>query len=373
MPIYKKLVKCSILVFFIVNDYSYSELKESENILWVVRDAITSKSSIDNLIKFSKTNNFRHLLVQVRGRGDSYYNSDLVPKSHLSKSDFDPLSYIIKSVEGTNIKIHAWINIYYLWSTKTLPKQNDHLLLKKPNWLDSKSDKYITLKEIKSNKEYEGEGYYLSPTNYNVKKHIKKIVYELITLYDIKGIHYDYIRYHDFEYGFNPLGIKAFKEKYSLNKYISNQEIIKSPKWGDFRRANITELVAELNTLIKKEAPSCIISAAVKPNIYEAKLRFGQEWDLWLSSKYINWAIPMNYSKDENIFISNINIIKDNIPQIYLDNIIMGIATYNQSAKKTGQKVIISRNLNFTNLSIFSYNSLINQKGYWRKLKRYLK
>tara|TARA_B110000444_G_C18822596_1_gene588537 strand:+ start:921 stop:1949 length:1029 start_codon:yes stop_codon:yes gene_type:complete len=341
--------------------------------LWVVRDAMTSEESIDGLIDFSKKNNFKHLLVQVRGRGDSYYNSKFVPKSHLLKSKFDPLNYILESVKGTDIKIHAWINVYYIWSTSTLPKQSNHLLFKHPNWLDSKSNNYISPEQIRNRKKIEGEGYYLSPTNYNVKNHIKKIIQELINSYDIDGIHYDYIRYHDFEYGFNPLGVKAFKDKYSINKYINKKEIIKNPKWGDFRRSNITQLVAELNSLIKAKDPNCIISAAVKPNIYEAKLRFGQEWDLWLSSGYINWAIPMNYSKENNIFISNINIIKDNIPQVYLENIIMGIATYNQSAKEAGQKVIISRNLNFTNLSIFSYNSFINKKGYWRKLKHYLK
>ena len=36
--------------------------------------------------------NYNHLFVQVRGRGDAYYQSNLVPRSHLLKnSNFDPL------------------------------------------------------------------------------------------------------------------------------------------------------------------------------------------------------------------------------------------------------------------------------------------
>ena len=51
--------------------------------LWIVRDHMTSKSKIDEALKFAKENNYNHLFAQVRGRGDAYYSSRLVPKSHL--------------------------------------------------------------------------------------------------------------------------------------------------------------------------------------------------------------------------------------------------------------------------------------------------
>ena len=39
--------------------------------LWVVRDHVTSKKNIDEIIKFAVDNNYNHLFVQVRGRGDA--------------------------------------------------------------------------------------------------------------------------------------------------------------------------------------------------------------------------------------------------------------------------------------------------------------
>ena len=65
--------------------------------MWIVRDHMTSKSKIDEVLKFAKENNYNHLFAQVRGRGDAYYTSRLVPRSHLLlKTDFDPLKYILK-------------------------------------------------------------------------------------------------------------------------------------------------------------------------------------------------------------------------------------------------------------------------------------
>jgi len=81
--------------------------------MWVVRDHIISKEKIDTVLEFAKKNNYNHLFVQIRGRGDAYYKSQLVPRSHLlTKTDFDPLAYILIKGHETNIKIHAWFNVY---------------------------------------------------------------------------------------------------------------------------------------------------------------------------------------------------------------------------------------------------------------------
>ena len=45
--------------------------------LWVVRDRITTKPAIDDLLADSVGWNVRDLVVQVRGRGDAYYTSTL--------------------------------------------------------------------------------------------------------------------------------------------------------------------------------------------------------------------------------------------------------------------------------------------------------
>ena len=125
--------------------------------------------------------------------------------------------------------------------------------------------------------------------------------------------------------------------------------------------------------MIKINSPDCIISAAVKPNIYLARNRYGQEWDLWLSAGYLDWAVPMNYATENDVFDLNIRVMQDNIPKKYHEKIIMGVSTYNQSAISAGRKVLHAKKLNFPNICVFSFNSIMEKPGYWILLKRYFR
>ena len=49
--------------------------------LWVVRDRITTAKAIDDLLADATTRGIFDVVVQVRGRGDAYYRSDLEPQA----------------------------------------------------------------------------------------------------------------------------------------------------------------------------------------------------------------------------------------------------------------------------------------------------
>ena len=72
-----------------------------------------------------------------------------MPKSKLVNKDFDPLKYLINKSKNKKLKVHAWINIYYLWSSKKHPEPENHLFFQKPDWLDrNENDKYIMQKNF---------------------------------------------------------------------------------------------------------------------------------------------------------------------------------------------------------------------------------
>ncbi|HJM15327.1 MAG TPA: family 10 glycosylhydrolase, partial [SAR86 cluster bacterium] len=115
------------------NDYSFNY-----QCLWVVRDALQSKNSIDELINFASEKNINDLFVQVRGRGDALYDSQMIPKSQLLSSDeFDPLSYLLQNIKGKGIKVHAWVNVYLIWSSKVMPQDETHIIYKNEDWIDT--------------------------------------------------------------------------------------------------------------------------------------------------------------------------------------------------------------------------------------------
>ena len=346
--------------------------------LWVVRDHIISKEKIDKVVEFAKMNNYNHLFVQIRGRGDAYYTSQLVPRSHLlTKTDFDPLAYILTKGRQSNIKIHAWFNVYYLWSSPEIPSQSDHLLLSHPEWIDSKSPDPInisnTIAEMKKNSQANGEGFYLAPTHPEVDAHLQNVLTELLQNYSLDGIHFDYIRYHDLGWGLNPIGLKYFLNYNNSMPGLPSLEVKQKLSFAEFKRSAITRFISKASTRIKAYQPDCIISAAVKPNLLSARNTFSQEWDVWLAGGYIDWAVPMNYTMDLSTFDKNIRIMKENLPVKYLDRVVMGIATYNQSARNAGKKIYHAGKNDFGGISVFSYTVFKNEPSYANKLIKYLK
>ena len=64
--------------------------------LWVLRTSLNSAKSIDAVVRAAEAGGFNALLVQVRGRGEAYYRSDVEPRaSDLDGQPmtFDPLAY----------------------------------------------------------------------------------------------------------------------------------------------------------------------------------------------------------------------------------------------------------------------------------------
>ena len=182
--------------------------------LWVIRDVLKSKRSIDDMVNFAIEKNINHLFVQVRGRGDSFYESQFTSRSQiLSEGEFDPLAYLLDTANGKGINIHAWVNVYILWSSKSLPNDERHILHMQQQWLDTTEEwpvdvgKKLDIVAVNNN----NEGLFLSPNHPDVNGYLIKVFRELITNYDIDGLHLDYIRYQEAEYGRNPYAIARFK------------------------------------------------------------------------------------------------------------------------------------------------------------------
>src|SRR5262245_3381523 len=82
--------------------------------LWVVRTALVSPASVDRTVDQARAAGINALFVQVRGRGDAFYRSDLAPRSALldeAPADFDPLARLLARAHASGLQVHAWINV----------------------------------------------------------------------------------------------------------------------------------------------------------------------------------------------------------------------------------------------------------------------
>ena len=350
--------------------------------MWVIRDQIKSPDSIDKIIDFAHRNGFTDLFVQVRGRGDAFYKSSVVPRSqNLPKNEFDPLKYFLDNAHPKNLKIHAWINMFLLWSSDDKPQDKNHLYYRHPEWLSVDADGVKDInRKFKDFNKINTEGIYLSPLVPEVNDHLVEVIKEIVENYNVDGIHLDYIRYSKNCYDFNEIGRRRFKDIYAVDPIllsISNKSYFSGmeaktienlmEKWTDFRRDAITELIVELHETIITTRKPIVLSAAVKPDPFEARNHFYQDWEKWLKLDYIDFAVPMNYTSKAELFEENLMKID---PLIAKEKIWMGIGVYNQGRYEALTKIMVSYSNGYDHLVFFSYKTLASQPNYFPTLHK---
>jgi uncharacterized lipoprotein YddW (UPF0748 family) len=123
---------------------------------------------------------------------------------------------------------------------------------------------------------------------------------EIAAKYDVDGIHFDYIRYPSPDGCFCP-GCRA-RFEHVLGAKVAhwpadtrNDEAIRR-KWLDFRRDNITRVVAATAEQVHKIKPNLKVSAAVFPNWTVDRDQIGQDWRLWCEKGYLDFVCPMDYT-----------------------------------------------------------------------------
>ena len=141
------------------------------------------------------------------------------------------------------------------------------------------------------------EGFYLAPNHPEVNPYLISIFKDLIENYDLDGLHLDYVRFHDSDYGQNSFALSSFQKEIGVSD-LKTFNSTQSSQWNDYRRKSVTDLVRETKNLIQSVKPNISLTAAVKPNLYQARERFFQEWDVWLAAGYLDKAIDkIKYSR----------------------------------------------------------------------------
>ena len=353
--------------------------------IWVVRHSITTPAKVKRVVAFAEKNGYTDLFIQVRGRGDAYYASKLVPRSHLiTQANYDPLADVVQQAHAKGIRVHAWVNMYLSWSARSLPKNSQHIVNAHPEWVEVNGRGKSDLEFVPQNGRQGREGVYLSPLNDEANTHLLRVIQEIVTHYDVDGIHMDYVRYQDRDYGYNRSGRKQFLMTYNVDpitlgngkgSYWYRLDPADKEKywilWNNFRRDQLTAFIDCIHKSIRLSKPDVRLSAAVKPNPEVAKTRFFQDWTTWLKQGSIDFVVPMNYATADHDFRHSMTLMHEaglDRQQIY-----MGVATYNQNSRPSSGKVALARAAGFQHIVIFSYDTVEKDPRYFDLIHRRLR
>jgi hypothetical protein len=126
---------------------------------------------------------------------------------------------------------------------------------------------------------------------------------EVVRNYPIDGLHLDYIRYPDRTACYCDGCRQRFTEV--TLKPIKNWPVdvleggIAYAEFQDWRRRQITNLVALISREARQINPRIKVSAAVFGDWESARTSVGQDWKLWVDKGYLDFVCPMDYTTDD--------------------------------------------------------------------------
>lgn len=381
--IYDTFKRAVVAVAFFLFSYNLLYGQEIHKGLWVLREDLADQKQIDQFLNHAIILGFTDLFVQVRGRGDAMYHSKYIETSSLVRNrDFDPLKYVCLEGHKKGLKIHAWFNTYVLYSNRSEDPPDLHLLSIFPEWIEWDENAASDLDKLKSShNQHLFEGVYLSPLHPQVNRYLLVLMKELISEYNIDGLHLDYIRFQGPEFGYNPDGMDAFYKKYGVNPRLFMKD---APLWHDsesytlfkklydqYRRDAINKLLKELSDFNRQLNIPVILSAAVKASPSEAKNHYFQDWAEWLKQGWLDCAIPMNYTTRDQVYHENLLEIKEMLPTHYTQQVWIGNGIWNQDYPEFEKQAAVAKSLNFPHYVIFSYNVLKADKEYFNRMKTF--
>jgi uncharacterized lipoprotein YddW (UPF0748 family) len=355
--------------------------------LWVKCDTLSSPDAVIDLVRRSKKNNFTDLVVQVRSRGNAYYNSQLEPRADELASQpagFDPLALAIEEAHRVGIRVHAWVNIFLVASAINLPKSPDHLINKHPEWVmvpqslaselystDPRSPDYLKrIVEYTRARRTEIEGLFSSPALPEVKENIFQIWMDIARKYDVDGLHFDYVRYPSREFDYNRTSLDRFRNELEKNLDDERRQLLqtqskKNPaiyaklypkRYEQFQRDQVTEIVGRLASEAKKLKPKLLVSAAVfADNELASRSRF-QEWKLWLERGWLDIVCPMAYTPDTQTFRT---LIASAVKNSAGKQVWGGIGSFKLTTDSTFEKIRVTREVGTQGFILFSYDSSV--------------
>lgn len=256
------------------------------------------KNEMVKYLDVLQKNNFNAVYFQVRTMSDAFYKSSYEPwSSYLTGTrgkdpGWDPLAFVVEECHKRGMECHAWVNPYRFSTGSNWSTAQDQALKSAGMLLAyTKSDGKTTT--------------IMNPGLESVRKRIVDVCKEIISNYDVDGLVFD-----DYFY---PEGIPVTS---SAGDYDLWQKSGASMTFGDWRRNNVNQMVADVYKMVQQQKPyvrfgispagAACTSAAVAAKHGIDRCPVASDWQYdgifsdpvaWLEAGTIDYISPQLYWK----------------------------------------------------------------------------
>ncbi|MBR5398572.1 MAG: family 10 glycosylhydrolase [Bacteroidales bacterium] len=237
-----------------------------------VKDANLQQNNLRNMIHNIKGVNCNVVIMQVCCNSDAMWKSDILPWSSVltgtqgKDPGYDPLEIAVQTAHLDGMEIHAWINPMRVGSA-TAVRADNHPSKLHPEWVQ----------------QY-GSNLYWDPANPEVIDYLNSLAKELMTKYDLDGLHID-----DYFY---PDGLKAdAKEWDDAAEFALYGGGLSLEKW---RESNINKVVKALYDGVHTTKPDKVFGVSPAGRLPLTRYLYADPVQ-WVEQGTVDYLAPQVY------------------------------------------------------------------------------
>ena len=254
--------------------------------------AAQQRAEIITMLDTAQKCGLNAILFQVRPESDALYSSRIEPWSRYltgkqgTSPGYDPLAFCIAQGRKRGIAVHAWLNPYRAVASAGKEVAANHISRRYPQYAYRVGSTII-----------------MDPGAPEIQAHILAVVRDILSRYDVAGIHFD-----DYFYPYPNNGkVPHFPDDKTFAAYRAAGG--KHADKGAWRRASVTSLIARTYQLvhaIKPEAKFGVspfgiyasgVPAGIKAGVDQRNHLFCDSLT-WLKMGIVDYLAPQLYWKD---------------------------------------------------------------------------
>lgn len=262
--------------------------------VWIDAGAMPkTDDAVRRLVRDYAASNINVLFPETVMRGYAGYPSHILQRDPRFAGAPDVLRTLIDEAHKFGIEVHPWVWVFRAGYTQ----DRGAVLSTHPDWAELDKDG----SELSKN-----GGFWISPCSEDARDFLAELFAELISRYEVDGLHLDYIRYEDERsspFGYCPASAAAFGRQYGI--YPAEIEDL-SPhrrEWNSFRERQINTFVQRIALQSRAIRPDIRLSAAVGADPKASRLDLMQNWVHWIENRWVDFVTPMSYARDSEAFV----------------------------------------------------------------------
>ena len=279
--------------------------------IWLDRGTIVEAGSRRRLAEiFDQLANagINTIFVETVNAGYPIYPSRVAPEQNPLTRNWDPLDAAVDLAHERGMEVHAWVWVFAAGNQRhntivNLPwSYPGPILAAHPQWANAdRQGRAIPVGQDKP---------FLDPAHPEVRQYLLRLYEEIVTQYDVDGLHLDYIRYpfqnaaSGRSYGYGAASRQRFRQLTGIDPLtLSPNDRELWQQWTDFRIEQVNSFVAETADQIRQLRPDMVLSAAVfAMSEHERIQKLQQQWEVWAREGDIDMIVTMSYALDTNRF-----------------------------------------------------------------------